>query len=128
MPKSATSAWPSAEQDVLGLDVAVDHAVAVGVVQRVGHLAGDPHARPRPASCLSRPSRSRRLSPSTNGMVNQSRPVGVARVVAREDVRVLQAGGELDLAQEPLGAERGRELGCSTLSATGRSCRRSLAR
>ena len=31
------------QQDVLGLDVAVDHAVAVRVVERVGHVGGDPH-------------------------------------------------------------------------------------
>ena len=45
-----------------------------------------------------------------NGMVNQSRPAGVARVEHGEDVRVLQPCGQLDLAQEPLGAERGRQL------------------
>ena len=43
MPKSATSVVPSRrEQDVLRLDVAVDDAVLVGVVQRAGRLAGDP--------------------------------------------------------------------------------------
>ena len=31
------------EQNVLGLDVAMDHAVPVRVVERVGHLARDPH-------------------------------------------------------------------------------------
>ena len=31
------------QQDVLGLDVAVDHAVAVRVVERVGDFARDPH-------------------------------------------------------------------------------------
>ena len=31
------------EQDVLGLDVAVDDPPSVRIVQRVGHLAGDPH-------------------------------------------------------------------------------------
>ena len=41
MPKSATSARAVVQQDVLGLDVAVDHAVAVGVVERVGDLGGD---------------------------------------------------------------------------------------
>ena len=30
------------QQDVLGLDVAVDHAVAVGVVERRGHFGRDP--------------------------------------------------------------------------------------
>jgi hypothetical protein len=31
-----------AEQDVLRLDVAVDHPLAVGAGQRVGHLPRDP--------------------------------------------------------------------------------------
>ena len=44
-------------------------------------------------------------------MVNQSWPARLARVVDGEDVGVLQPGGELDLALEPLGAERGGELG-----------------
>ena len=34
MPKSATSGWPVVEQDVLRLEVAVDHVVAVRVVER----------------------------------------------------------------------------------------------
>ena len=41
MPKSATSGVAALEQDVLGLDVAVDHPVPVGVAQRVRHLARD---------------------------------------------------------------------------------------
>ena len=67
MPKSATSAWPLMKQDVLGLDVAVDDPVLVGVVQRLGRLAGDLHASAS-GSCCSRFSRSRSDSPSTNGM------------------------------------------------------------
>ena len=49
-------------------------------------------------------------------MVNQSaaRPV-VARVEHREDVGVLQPGGEADLALEALGAEGGGELGMEHL-------------
>ena len=33
---------PIMQEYVLGLDIAVDHAVAVGVVERARHLAGDP--------------------------------------------------------------------------------------
>ena len=42
MPKSATSALPSHDQDVLGLDVAVHQVLLVGVAERGGDLAGQP--------------------------------------------------------------------------------------
>ena len=41
MPKSATRC-ARGEQDVLGLDVAMQDAVLVGVLQGVGHFAPDP--------------------------------------------------------------------------------------
>ena len=40
---------------------------------------------------------------------------GFARVVHRQDVRVLEAGRELDLVLEPLGAERRRDVGVEDL-------------
>ena len=64
---------PVAEQDVLGLDVAMDDAVPVRVVERERDLARDPE-RVVDGSWRSRVSRSRSDSPSTNGMVNQSDP------------------------------------------------------
>ena len=42
-------------------------------------------------------------------------PARFARVVHREDVRVLEPGGGLDLPQEALGPERGGELGAEHL-------------
>ena len=75
MPKSATSVLAvGGEQDVLGLDVAVDDAVLVGVVERAGRLARRCGAASSTGSWRSRRSRSRSDSPSTNGMVNQSWP------------------------------------------------------
>ena len=41
----------------------------------------------------------------------EEEPAGLAGVVDRKDVRVGETGGELDLAEEPLGADRGREVG-----------------
>ena len=113
MPKSATSAWPSLSRMFSGLMSRWIDPVPVGVVERVGRLARDPD-RVLHRELLLPTSRSRRLSPSMNGMVNQSRPAGLARVEDGEDVRMLQAGGQLDLAQEPLGAERrGRAAGAA---------------
>ena len=43
MPKSATTGCPSLEQDVLGLEVAVDDAVLVRVVERARHADRDAH-------------------------------------------------------------------------------------
>ena len=75
MPKSATSVLPSlGEQDVLGLDVAVDDAVLVGVLAAPAAASRAIRSASSTGSCRSRRSRSRRVSPSTNGMVNQSWP------------------------------------------------------
>jgi hypothetical protein len=48
-------------------------------------------------------------------MVNHSRPAAFARIEYGEDVGVLQPGGEADLAEEPLRAEGGGELGVEHL-------------
>ena len=102
------------EQEVLRLDVAVDHAVSWAYSSACAASRAIRSASST-GSCRSRRSRSRRLSPSTNGMVNQSWPVGLAGVVDREDVGMLEPGGEPDLALEALGAERGGELGMEHL-------------
>ena len=41
--------------------------------------------------------------------------VDVARVVQRQDVRMVQPGGDVDLAEEPLPADRGGDLGVEDL-------------
>ena len=38
-------------------------------------------------------------------------PVGGARVEQRQDMRMLQLGGDLDLTQKPLGPERRAQVG-----------------
>ena len=116
------------EQQVLGLDVAVDHAVLVGVLERLGRLAGDPERVVHGELPLPPQPVAERLALDVRHGEPEL-PGGLARVVDREDVGVLEAGGELDLALEALGAERRRpSSGCSTLRATGRSCFRSRAR
>src|SRR5207249_1664475 len=37
-------------------------------------------------------------------------PVGVAGIIERQDVRMMQAGGDLDLTEEALGTQGGRQL------------------
>ena len=55
-------------------------------------------------------------------------PVGFTRIEERQDVRMLQIGGGLDLLDKPLGPERRGEFGLQDFSATLRSCFRSSAR
>jgi hypothetical protein len=102
------------EQDVLGLDVPVDHAVPVGVVERRGHLARDADGLVHRKLLLAVQPVAERLALDVRHDVEQER-VGLARVEQRQDVRVLEIGGELDLGQEALGADDGRELGAQHL-------------
>jgi hypothetical protein len=85
-------------------------ALAVRVVERRGHLAGQLDglfdAQLRFAVELP----PERLALDVGHDVEQQ-PVGLARVVQRQDVGVGELGRDADLTQEPLGAERGRELG-----------------
>ena len=105
MPKSATTACVAIQQDVLRLDVAMDDAVRVRVAQRAQHLASR-SGSPRPGKAgRSRASRWRRDSPSTYGIVYQSLPAASPGVVHGQDVRMLEAGGDPDLAEEALRPE-----------------------
>ena len=103
------------EQDVLRLHVPVDHPVLVGVVQAARHVARDaervfPRKRTHPAQPLPQ-----RLALDVRHGEPEDRIAGrgggdLARVVDRDHMRMLQPGGEHDLAEEPVAAERGRQL------------------
>ena len=68
-PKSVTCGWPSrVEQDVGRLEVAVEDAALVGVVDRPGDRR-PPAGRGRAGRRRSRPGRRARLPPSTSFMV-----------------------------------------------------------
>ena len=58
----------------------------------------------------------------------EQQAVGLARVEQRQDVRVLQVRGDLDLREEALGAEHGGELGVQHLDGDLAVVRRSWAR
>jgi hypothetical protein len=102
------------EQDVLRLDVAVDHVVAVSVIEGRGDLAGDGQGVGEWELPLA-------LEPLPEGVALhvghdiEEEVAGAAGIVDREDVGVVEARGELDLAEEPLGADRSREIGTEDL-------------
>ena len=72
MPKSATRTPCAAQQDVLGFDVAMHHALPMSLPQRSRHFPGDANGLCVP-SCASRRKRARTEPPSTCGIEYQSR-------------------------------------------------------
>ena len=100
---------PTTEQDVLGFDVTMHHPVRVRLGECIHHVAQNPHGvADRKLSLLVQLVPQRLSFHERHHVVEE--PVGFSRVVQRQDVRMLKAGGDLDLAQEPLGTERGREV------------------
>ncbi len=97
------------QEDVLGLDVAVDDAVLVGVLQRVGDLASDTERIVDGKLLLALEPVAERFAVDERHHVEHGAVDG-ARVEEREDVRVLQIRGGLDLRQEAVGADDGGEL------------------
>ena len=98
-----------AEQDVLGLDVAVDDPGPVGIVQRVGHLAHDPECQIHRQGALPVEPIAERFAVDERHHVEQDAG-GRAGIMQRQDMRMLQVGGGLDLAQETFRADRGGDL------------------
>ncbi len=101
---------PFLEQDVLGLDVAMDDVVAMGVIERLGHLMRDLHGIDHRQPVVPGEAQPERIVLDERHNVEQQ-PAGLAVVVQLEDVGVLQAGGDLDLAQKALGTEGRAQLG-----------------
>ena len=108
-PKSVTSGVPAGEHHVVGLDVAVDHPALVGVGQRVGHLAQDPERLvDRQGAVTLEPGAERLAFDERHDVIEEAG--GLAGVVEREDVGVLQLGGDLDFAEEPVGPQSARPV------------------
>ncbi len=97
------------QQDVLGLDVTVHDSVAVRVLERVGHFPRDPHRVVHGQLLFAYQPVAQRFALDVRHHV-EDEAVGLARIEQRQDVRMLQIGRRLDLGEEPLAAEHGREL------------------
>ncbi len=93
------------DEHVVRLHVAVDDPLRMGVRQRVGQLAEDAHGRPdRQALVASQPA-AQRFAVDERHDVEQ-RAVGRTGVEEREDVRMFEMRGGLDLVEKPLGPDR----------------------
>jgi hypothetical protein len=99
-----------AQQDVLRLDVAMDNAVSMGAVERQRHLAPDPDSFVQRQLGHSRQTVPETL-PHHVGHCVPKEPGSHAGIEDRKDVRVLEAGRQLDLAVKSLRAERRGEVG-----------------
>ena len=93
-----------AQQNVLGLDVPMDDAVPVRVVERECRLARDTHRVGNRKLPFARHSIAKRFALDERHRVPEQ-PVRGPRIVHAQDVRMLQIGGELDLLLEPVRAE-----------------------
>ncbi len=102
------------QQDVLRLDVAVDHIVAMGIVQRTGDRLRDLKALVDRELLFPVELLPEGFALDIRHHVIQER-IGFPRIVKRQDVRMLQVGGHLDLVQEAFGAEHGGQLGVQHL-------------
>ena len=107
------------QEDVLGLDVAMDHALAVGIVQRCGDLTRDPdRLGHRELGRVVQPVPKRTPRDTRHRVVEHRRCAGELerpRVEERENVRVAQPRGDGDLAGEPAAAQRAGDLGAQDL-------------
>ncbi len=98
------------EHHVLGLDIAMNDALRMRIAQRVGDFERDPNRVLHGQLLLP-------VQPVAHGLAVDERHdivqqiFRVPGVEEAEDIRMLQARGELDLPFEALGADRGGEVG-----------------
>ena len=90
---------PVLEQDVLGLEVAVDDAVTVGVVERIGDGHRDANGVVDRKLLLALQPVPQRLALDVRHDVEQQ-PLGFARIEQRKEVRMLKVGRDAESRSE----------------------------
>ena len=106
------------EQDVRGLDVAVDDIAAVGVAQGVGDLARDLERVADRELAFTVEALAQGLALDVgHDVIDQA--VDLVGIVQRQDVGMVQAGGDLDLTQKPGGADLCGKVGPEHLYGNG---------
>src|SRR5512143_4367018 len=98
------------QQDVLRLDVAMDDPGCVRVVERRRHLSREIDRSIERNLLLALDHMPQRFSFDVRHHVKE-KVAGFSRVVERQDVRMAEVRGELDLAPKPIRAEDGSDLG-----------------
>ena len=87
------------QEDILGLDVAMDNVVAMRVVERAPNLTRDAHrVVDRQLRLPGQPFPERLALDEGHDVVQQS--VGVARIDEAKDMRVLEVGRDSDFGEE----------------------------
>jgi len=92
------------------LDVAMRDAASMSIAQSVGHLARNGQGVGDGKLVFAGEPLAQRLPFHLRHHVDEE-AVRLARVVQRQDMRVSEVRRGLNLAQEPLGARRGGQLG-----------------
>src|SRR5215216_4800788 len=99
----------SGEQDIFRLDVPVNHAVLMGVMESIGDLAGNADSIVERELLLTSHSGSQRLALDIRHGEPEV-PTALARLVDAQDVGMLQPGAVPDLPQEPLGPQHQSQM------------------
>ena len=92
------------QHDILRLDIPMDDPVLVGVLQGAADFACDLERRVERKLLFPREPLPERLALDERHHIVQQ-AIGLSGVIQREDVGVLEARGDFDLAEEPLAAE-----------------------
>ena len=100
---------PPRSQDVLRLDVPMDHPLLVGAVEGVRDLPGEPDGFLDRKLPLAPEAIAQALALDVGHRVPEE-PARRAGVEDREDMRVLEPGGQVDLTEETLRTQGGGEL------------------